>query len=131
MPAYSYNSLFKMITSKLFGKILMMLAILLAWGCSGNNNSNDTAMTQQEVQQHIPAPIDNSLNSDSVVTSKQSSPTPSGIITDSYEDGLTEADALAEEDRLTGHPGHHADDYGDSDGDNEDYDEGWEDGYDL
>ena len=46
-----------------------------------------------------------------------------------YEDGLMEADALAEEDRVTGHPGHHADDYGDSDGDNEDYDEGWEDGY--
>ncbi len=49
---------------------------------------------------------------------------------DDYEDGLTEAAALREEDEITGHRGHHMDDYGDDD-DNEDYEEGWEDGYDF
>lgn len=100
--------------------------ILMACGGSADH-STSTVSTAPPIDFLAPTPHD--------TTSIQRQPVTPAIsheaTVDDYEDGLMEADALAEEDRGTGHPGHHADDYGDSDGDNEDYDEGWEDGYDF
>ncbi len=48
-------------------------------------------------------------------------------INDGYEDGLTDGDAAAEEDRIAGRPGMQI---GEDDEEEEDYDDGYDDGYD-
>lgn len=110
------------------GAMTCLIALIMT-GCGGSDSGNDSTSSS-----HITIPLDHTT-----ITAPDSSgiqeprpyTSPQQTTVDDYEDGLMEADALAEEDRVTGHPGHHADDYGDSDGDNEDYDEGWEDGYDF
>jgi hypothetical protein len=105
------------------------LIALIMTGCGGSDSGNDSASLS-----HTTIPLDHTMttapDSSGIQEPRPYTP-PQQATVDDYEDGLMEADALAEEDRVTGHPGHHADDYGDSNGDNEDYDEGWEDGYDF
>ena len=105
------------------------LIALIMTGCGGSDSGNDSTSSS-----HITIPLDYTTTTapdSSGIQEPRPYTSPQQTTVDDYEDGLMEADALAEEDRVTGHPGHHADDYGDSDGDNEDYDEGWEDGYDF
>ena len=113
----------------LWATICIIALTMVGCGCSGSDSVNDSASSSHTTtplnHTSIPAPDTSSIQEPKAYTPHQQT------TVDDYEDGLMEADALAEEDRVTGHPGHHADDYGDSDGDNEDYDEGWEDGYDF
>lgn len=111
-----------------FGAMTCLIALIMT-GCGGNDSGNDSTSSS-----HITIPLDYTTTTapdSSGIQEPRPYTSPQQTTVDDYEDGLMEADALAEEDRVTGHPGHHADDYGDSDGDNEDYDEGWEDGYDF
>lgn len=51
-------------------------------------------------------------------------------ITDDYDDGLLDGEALSEEDRLAGKPGMQVGlDYDDEDDEDEDYEDGYDDGY--
>lgn len=105
--------------------------VLLLTGCGGDTGCEQSASTSS-IAFSLDCSVAQPADTDTIVMHQADKITkrPSqAVIVDSYEDGLAEADALAEEDRFTRHQGHHTDDYGDSDGTDEDYDEGWEDGY--
>ena len=118
--------------TRLFPNLLIAVVLLIPTSCSGQSNNEKSSTDQEPIILENTHGFESHVEigtTDSTQQTKQSNSPNESVITDSYEDALFEAESLAEEDRITGHPGHHIDDYGDSDGDDEEYDEGWEDGY--
>ena len=103
----------------------------LMMSCSQQQKKDDSQMEIEAVEEYSATPLDiqtaDSMRSDTV-------PQNNGVggasanqpVTDAYDDGYLDGEAMAEEDRMAGHPGMQVG----MDDDEEDYEEGYDDGYD-
>ncbi len=103
----------------------------LMMSCSQQQKKDDSQMEIEAVEEYSTTPLDiqtaDSMRSDTV-------PQNNGVggvsanqpVTDAYDGGYLDGEAMAEEDRMAGHPGMQVG----MDDDDDDYEEGYDDGYD-
>ncbi len=123
--------------------ILYIAALLICWGCSSNSKRQQRVEEVPVSTSDVYGPYKSAGSVAPATESAKEAPMAAGhrdippATLDSYEEGLTDGEAAAEEDRLAGRPGMQLgedDDLEDSESDffddEDDYDEGYDDGYD-
>lgn len=122
------NRLVSKIPARLLSGVFLGIAFLMM-SCSQQQKKDDSQMEAVEENVATPAYIQSadSMRSDTV-------PQNNGVggasanqpVTDAYDDGYLDGEAMAEEDRVAGQPGMQVG----MDDDDDDYEDGFDDGYD-
>lgn len=111
-----------------FGYVICMGA-LLAYSCTDNSSTKREGTQQWETMQINTTALEvDNKPTPPIVEKKDSVYNYTKIPIDSYEEGLLDGEAMAEEDRLAGKPG--MQNGMENDDDDEEYEEGFDDGYD-
>lgn len=124
------NRLVSKIPARLLSGVFLGIAFLMM-SCSQQQKKDDSPMEIEAVEEYTTTPLDiqtaDSMRSDTV-------PQNNGVggasanqpVTDAYDDGYLDGEAMAEEDRVAGQPGMQVG----MDDDDDDYEDGFDDGYD-
>lgn len=112
------------------GFIIIFGSMLILMSCSNEPKKTDNQPAVVDESPAIPMVIqpEDSTRHDTLPQKTEEKNVPVGQpITDAYDEGYLDGEAMAEEDRLAGKPGMQV---GMDDDDDEDYEDGFDDGYD-
>ena len=117
------------------GHIIILGCMLLLMGCGNEPKKADSQPTAVEEYAVMPTEVQraDSTKSDTLSQNKEvKNDSTIQAVSNTYDDGYLDGEAMAEEDRLAGKPGMQVgmDDGDDDDEEDEDYEDGFDDGYD-
>ena len=115
------------------GHLITLGCMLFLMSCA--NEPKKTDVKPATVEEHIVLPVEvqhaDSTKSDTLSPKKEvENVSTSQPISNTYDDGYLDGEAMAEEDRLAGKPGMQVGMDDDDDDDDDDYEDGFDDGYD-